>query len=202
MNIDTEKRGHGPEPDIDRWLDEAVQQFANTEPRPGLEGRVLARLAEAERQPARNLRWWGVLAISTAALLALVFFTIGRSKLNPVQTPVAHEVTPARTQPEIRKEDGTAAGNNLPRNQSLPPRHNAASRELASLARPGAPKREQFPSPAPLSDEEKMLASYVRSFPGKAAQVARAQAELHKQEELEMAAPWPKNSDPTFTRQD
>lgn len=201
MNIDAQKHGPGPEPDIDRWLDEAVQQYANTEPRPGLEGRVLARLAEVEKRPARNLRWWGVLAISTAALLALVFFSIGRSKLNPVQTPVAHEATPARTQPEIRKEDGTAAGNKLPQNQSLPRRHNAASRELASLARRGAPKREQFPSPAPLSDEEKMLASYVRSFPEKAAQVARTQAELHKQEELEMAAPWPKNSDPTFTRQ-
>jgi hypothetical protein len=42
-----------------------------------------------------------------------------------------------------------------------------------------------------LTDQEKMLALYVRDFPGKAALVARAQTELHKQDELEMAAPWP-----------
>lgn len=198
MNLDTQK--HGPEPDIDRWLDDAVQQYANAEPRPGLEGRVLACLAEAERQPARNLRWWGVLALSTAALLALVFFSIGRSTLKPVETPVAHEKPPSATRPESRKDGNTAAENNL--NQSLPSRRNPEPRELASVDRPVPPKQEQFPSPAPLSDEEKLLASYVRSFPDKAAQVAQTQAELRKQEELEMAAPWPKNSDPTFTQQD
>jgi hypothetical protein len=57
--------------------------------------------------------------------------------------------------------------------------------------RSATPKRAQFPSPLPLTDQEKMLALYVRNFPEKAALMARAQTELHRQDELEMAAPWP-----------
>jgi hypothetical protein len=59
-----------------------------------------------------------------------------------------------------------------------------------------APKMEQFPAPSPLTDQEKMLARYVRNFPERAALMARAQTELRKRDELEMAAPFPAASFP------
>jgi hypothetical protein len=44
---------------------------------------------------------------------------------------------------------------------------------------------EQFPSARPLSEEEQMLARYVREFPQEAVLVAQDQAKAHKElEEL------------------
>jgi hypothetical protein len=57
------------------------------------------------------------------------------------------------------------------------------------------PMLEQFPSPTPLNEQEKMLARYVEEFPQKAVLVARAQTDLQKQNQREMAAPWPKNAE-------
>jgi hypothetical protein len=48
-----------------------------------------------------------------------------------------------------------------------------------------APKRDQFPSPQPLSEQEKLLASYVAHDPHHAVLIARAQAELERQDHEE-----------------
>jgi hypothetical protein len=50
------------------------------------------------------------------------------------------------------------------------------------------PRLEQFPSPAPLSEQEEMLVRYIRERPHEAALIARAQAELLKQD-LQQFAP-------------
>jgi hypothetical protein len=55
-----------------------------------------------------------------------------------------------------------------------------------------AVKRAQFPSPVPLSEQEKILARYVRDFPESAVLLAGAQTELRKAEEMERAQPWPR----------
>jgi hypothetical protein len=60
---------------------------------------------------------------------------------------------------------------------------------------------EQFPTPTPLSDQEKLLARYVQEFPQRAALIARAQTQLRKRDEFEMAAPWPKNTDSNGSEQ-
>ena len=39
------------------------------------------------------------------------------------------------------------------------------------------PKLDQFPSPQPLSEQEKILESYVANYPEHAALIARARAE-------------------------
>jgi hypothetical protein len=40
----------------------------------------------------------------------------------------------------------------------------------------------QFPSPAPLSEQERMLAGYVQQFPQQAVLMARAQTKLFQDE--------------------
>jgi Zn-dependent M16 (insulinase) family peptidase len=47
------------------------------------------------------------------------------------------------------------------------------------------PKLDRFPSPQPLSDQEKLLASYVADDPHHAVLIARAQAELEKRDHEE-----------------
>lgn len=51
----------------------------------------------------------------------------------------------------------------------------------------GATKQEQFPSPAPLSEQEVLLARYVRNLGDKAVLMARAQTELRRRDEAEFA---------------
>jgi len=158
---------------MDTWLDEALRQRGAIEPRPGLEGRILANL-RAE-SPARIGRWWPVLAtVAVALLIAAAIFTSREHRHSP-RIVVAHPDVPQSVRPE--------------RNAGTPPL-------VAKVTRPhvgrrvGASQRlEQFPSPQPLSDQEKMLAQYVEQFPRDAALMAQAQTELFEHEMPEQGIP-------------
>src|SRR5712671_6781306 len=57
---------------LHRWLDRALVEYGNTEPRPGLEARVLANLsAERERITARQGWFWALTLTATAAVIIL-----------------------------------------------------------------------------------------------------------------------------------
>lgn len=64
----------------------------------------------------------------------------------------------------------------------------AAHRPTRDLAVPSPPKLAQFPSPQPLSEQERILASYVAKYPEHAALVAQARAEALQQDSEEEAA--------------
>jgi hypothetical protein len=49
----------------------------------------------------------------------------------------------------------------------------------------GNPKLDQFPSPRPLSEQEKLLQSYVAEYPERAVLIARARTEALRQDQLE-----------------
>ena len=54
------------------------------------------------------------------------------------------------------------------------------------------PKLDQFPSPQPLSEQEKILVSYVEDYPDYAVLVARLRTEALRRDELEeMKAAFP-----------
>ncbi len=63
--------------------------------------------------------------------------------------------------------------------------HRAQPEVVASAS----PRLDQFPSPRPLSEQEKILLDYVGRFPDEAARVADAQTALAQREELEMYGP-------------
>lgn len=155
--------------EIDRWLDEALANYADVEPRAGLENRTLARLASERRG---TMRWWA-LAMSVAAMAVLVLLW-----LHPRM-----EIVPA---PDVRWTAELA-----PR---VPIQRTPSERPRASLGRywhRTEAKRERFPSPAPLTDQEKMLARFVQDFPQRASLMAQVQTDLYKQDQKEMARPWP-----------
>jgi hypothetical protein len=202
MNVDD---AHG-EHEMDRWIDDAVSRYGKAEPHAGLEGRVLARLAEARRESSRTRRWWSALAFSAAVILALML--VWQQRTTPTHipaNPVAKVATPPRTEEHAADskralDENTKSGREtyslaLVRNKSN-------QRALGVAAAQNAPKLEQFPAPQPLNEQERLLARYVQEFPQKAALVARAQTELRKQDELEMAAPWPNATATSFEQQE
>jgi len=71
-------------------------------------------------------------------------------------------------------------------------RSHRATEHTAILA--AQPKLEQFPSPRPLSEQERILASYVERYPETAELVAKARAAASLQDSLEEAAEASKQS--------
>ena len=55
-------------------------------------------------------------------------------------------------------------------------------------------KLDRFPSPQPLSEQEKILASYVEKYPEEAVLLARARTEAVRQDQLEEMKAFPSGS--------
>jgi hypothetical protein len=165
--------------DLDRTLDAALAKYASVEPREGLEERILANLRAAGMRAAQRTSWsWGFAVL--AAILAIAAVGVWKWS-KPTQTPVAiHTSTPkqAPVVPDLAHRDW----NNVPP-RSLPrqtARHQPEREVVAA-----DPKLDVFPSPLPLSEQEKILASYVSQYPQHAALVAEARMDDLRQESEE-----------------
>ncbi len=153
---------------FDDLFDGALKQYGRVEPRAGLEDRVLARLATVDRQPHRWGHWpWGfAIAGSVFVVIALVILISTSGSHVVVHQPdrnvsgsVAHEGPPIHSDP-VRTV------------RTRPKRRP----ELVAAQRP-----KEFPSPHALSEQERLLKSYVSNFPQEAALVAHEQAEREKE---------------------
>ena len=157
---------------FDDLLDGALKHYVEVEPRAGLEGRVLARLAAAGRQSRgwTRLAWGFAVAASVcAAVVIAVFMRSPHSQ----QVISVHQVTAS----------SDSAHQNLvpiphkPRRTAVP--HFTAKSELAKVL----PRRSEFPSRRPLSEQETMLVEYVDRYPQDAILVAKEQDEFQKRVE-------------------
>jgi hypothetical protein len=165
---------------IDEQLDAALKAYGAAEPRAGLEGRILANLrAERGRVTAPAWRWWPVL-LAVASMLLVGTAVLLKTKARPAR--LATVTTGVATVPAA-KEVATAHGDEVRVGSPSRARHRE-NRVVTS-----APRLEQFPSPRPLSKQEKLLARYIERFPREAVLVARAQTELMRQETLEQGLP-------------
>jgi hypothetical protein len=159
---------------LDQWLDGALQQYGNAEPRVGLECRILANLESAAQDRSSSPGWWWVFA--TAALMACMAAAVWIGiDLHHATKKTAATANPANV------------GASMKRSQSAPPQVAAVPHHVKrhfmppSLEAAKEPRLEQFPSARPLSEQEQMLSRYVREFPQQALLVAQAQAESQKE---------------------
>lgn len=172
----------------DDWLDAALTQYGQAEPRPGLESRVLANI-RAEREHLISRKWhaWAALAAVTAILLIGASAFLSKPKAGRVSAPLAK----GNQSPLERKEPAH-------RQEKEAPIQELAGRRIRSgvprtrrqrVPESAAARLEQFPSPEPLSAQEIILARYVEQFPHDADLMARAQTELTRQELMEQQTP-------------
>lgn len=181
-----------PEDELDRRLDGALASYANVDPRPGLEERILANLRS--EQPVAHAWWhWG-LAAAVAAILVVLALSLRSGRLHPAVAnhPVADrpmlnrsqkKLSPSNPAPEVQQaSDGDS---DVGRQPTWRPVVKArASRHETEV--PKKPKLDQFPSSQPLSAEEIALAQYVRNFPKDAQLIAEAQRQFDLDTEKEM----------------
>jgi len=148
---------------IDDMLDSLLANYSSAEPRPGLETRILANLRDAEenKSPAGwwNFKWlWA--GMVTAAIIVAAVLISGRHQIAPPTHMIARTNQPAphpETQPNapaVRNETVRIR----PRKSLAPTRPQNAA--LALNERPAV-----FPTPTPLSEQEKLLLSYLAGTP-------------------------------------
>ena len=171
------------ESDPDRTLDVLLAKYSAVEPRAGLEARVLAHVYAQPSKADGFIRWrWGLAAVVALALLVAASLWRWRTESHPLSAKGNVETNTSSTRPELVRpvlSTKHAAVQGTIRNKK------GKSRQKAQTILASAPKREQFPSPQPLSEQEKMLANYVMRFPEHAVLIARAQAEFEKREREE-----------------
>ncbi|MGA9507562.1 MAG: hypothetical protein WBV55_02835 [Candidatus Sulfotelmatobacter sp.] len=168
---------------LDRELNAALAQDAAVEPRPGLEERILANLS-AERKQASAQSWWQWGAVAAVAAMLLVSSTV-LWRLG--ETPGRHSQALNSKQANATDARQATINGGIDQTPLSPP---ALSREPAARIRrrstgvvtASGPRLDQFPSPRPLSEQERILERYVAKYPEHAALVARARAEALRQD--------------------
>jgi hypothetical protein len=168
---------------FDRDLDLVLARFATVEPRAGLEERVLANLrTKQDRAEERSLWRWPALAALAAVLLVTVSLVWRSAKSKPDIT-VQHPLQSTHFETQVAGNRGVGsvppqeAGS---KTRFKPPAVSHTVPETASAA-----KLDQFPSPQPLSEQEKILAGYVTKYPEHAALIAQARTEELRRDSAE-----------------
>lgn len=153
-----DKKTRDPDRNAEQWLDAALdaRMGASAEPRPGLEERVLARLAsEPERKPTY---WWALAFIGVAAALLIAAAVLIVRPHAPERPSTARTGEPAASSP------AQVVANKPPvvvrKSEHGNPRHALVATNRFRLARRKeiTPKLATFPATSPETDQERMLA--------------------------------------------
>jgi hypothetical protein len=184
---------------MERLLDGMLAEYGKAEPRFGLENRVLANLETEKARIAGRRRWWWILGtVSAAAVVAATVWMDYRppdqhGAFRPANEAQRAQSAPAAMAAEVPSEAG--AGVSVP-THPIRSRISRAIRPDAveRVATATTPKLEQFPTPAPLSEQERILARYVAEYSEQAVLVARAQMSLEQQEQREKSQRSQENS--------
>lgn len=142
--------------ELEHLIDAALSSYSATEARPGLEQRILTNaLTESPRRSQFACAW--TLAVPTAACLLAFLFFAGRHNSHR-NTLVATAVTTPATAPVSPRQTPATDSFPSPRKRSIP--HQASA--PPSTVSQKLPKEEVFPSPSPLTAEERAAIALVR----------------------------------------
>jgi hypothetical protein len=153
---------------VDELLDSALAQQRAEEPRAGLEARILGHVcAAAGEREARTKVWklWIAAAATAVVVTFVAIYVANRSHRPAVETSRAVNTVPSTSPKEIL----TANSGATPNARAAPSVHEpklTARRERKPLRHIEAHHwPAQFPTPAPLTEEQRALVQYVRETP-------------------------------------
>jgi hypothetical protein len=153
--------------DIDRELGTVLASYSKVEPRPGLEKRVMAHLrAKRDRAPVRFWRRWPF--VSLALVVVVLAISVRWRSSKPARYEMAGPAKFGNVLPHVVLSSPVSPQSPTKRLARSKPRRQG----VANL-----PKLETFPSPQPLSEQEKVLADYVARFREEAVLIARVNSE-------------------------
>jgi hypothetical protein len=143
--------------ELDRLIDAVLPAYSEAEPVPGMEQRVIARalVSGPRKQP---FVWAWTLAIPAAACISVLFLFVGRDHpAQPTRQPStqAGQIISTPTLHAIPKQVSSDSARTTPQSHTV----------LAGIALTPQPlpKQEIFPSPSPLTEEERILIALSRA---------------------------------------
>lgn len=136
----------------DDLLEAALARHASEGPRPGLEARILANVSAAER--AQRPRAWamGLGLAAATVLIVVVAMQWPRSVRKPAPAESVPTVAANKPEPALTVK--------APKPRKAATRLQRARPAEFRMSRPA-----QFPTPAPLTEQEKLLLLYVKTAP-------------------------------------
>jgi hypothetical protein len=157
---------------LDRFLDEALKNYSEAEPRFGFESRIIANLRVAPARP-----WWqGKVAYACAAIVVVCAMSYGVYRL-------------ASSGPEITAPPSIASRVPVPEIVRSAPRVAATMRDPAQK-RAQTHKNEvehqhsilasQLPVPMPLTQQERLLLAFARENPKEVASTVEWQERMRE----------------------
>jgi hypothetical protein len=154
--------------DLDLLIDSALATYADPGPDAALEDRVLAALSPV-RVPARRVpalarsRWlpWAIALPIAAGLLFLWLSTETKKPLPASEPQQARETVPSAIAPHVDSPSEVRTGKR--HRQTVRVRQPASTVQTAQTA--ALPKLDVFPTPQPLTAEERALALVVTQTP-------------------------------------
>ena len=149
---------------VDDLLEASLARYSSVPPRPGLEGRVLANVRAAQGRHAWFV-WAGWLAAGAAAVLIVIGALSLTHRVIIPSPPQRVEVTKSTSTSILAK-----APTLHPPERSLVPRRTSSGRTVhpTLMVAHAEARLPEFPSPSPLTSEEKLLVQYVRATPAPA----------------------------------
>jgi len=149
--------------DFDELLNEAVSEYRDAEPLAGMEERVLTRLQASE--PARKgLGWRWVVAISCAATVVVAVWS-GAARRTPQTAAPAEIASGATVESALPSTAPMQAIAPTPKSSEIH-RHATRSSPVATPTESAAKtKLAVFPSPTPLTPEERAFMAVLQMSP-------------------------------------
>jgi hypothetical protein len=150
---------------VDELLDSALAHQPGAEPRAGFEGRILARVHAASRQSSHKGLWVAVTATAAAAVMIAVIYVARLPHGAVVETSQAVNAVPAPSPSEKLTANAEAAPKASPATTVIEPKRSThrQSKPLRQVEAHHWPS--QFPTPAPLTTEQKALVRYIQETP-------------------------------------
>ena len=158
--------------ELDQLIDAALPSYSAAEPRPGLEHRILTNAVEEYPRRGRFAWAWALAVPAAACLLAFLFFA-GRHNSYRSTLEATATTAPATTAASPRETPATDSFPS-PRKGSIP--HKLPTQP--STTRETLPKEEVFPSPSPLTAEERAAIALVHDPPQMPRQIDTAGVEI------------------------
>jgi hypothetical protein len=167
---------------LDGILDSLLASYSDAQPRPGLETRVMAQLRE---QAGRKKSWkwnlsWMWAGAAAAALATLVFIVLPEGTIESPPPPVFHANWSLLQHSGATVAEVPHKGTSVITAQQKTPQPRQQELVVATDNRP-----DVFPTPTPLSDQEKLLLRYLARTPRN-----EITAQSHGDEPVETAEPF------------
>lgn len=140
----------------ERWLDDALAHYSDSEPRAGFEGRILSGLAEqkVERAPA-----WRRFAWIPAACAAMILLAAGLFAPRPPGSP---PVVATKGPAPVQQSAMSVAGGPKP---PVIARRLGVRTKTTDIAEAPHPRQGKFPASVPPTEQDLLLVAYLNATP-------------------------------------